>query len=340
MTNIQTSVWSGRYAAASARLGDTAHLVETWERIQALLQKPEPSTDFFAGQAEVAGAGRVGLFAGTFNPLTLAHAALVEAAKTSGSIDCVLWILAVASVDKESVVRATLVDRLVQLVAYVTAVSSGGVVVVNRGLYVDEVDIIRTHVSAGTELVVLVGFDKIVQILDPHYYADPIRSLAELFSRARFLVAPRDKASSADIQALLSTPKNSAYSSRVSVLPLSSQYREDSATVARELAAEPNVAAEDLSGLLPPEGVALALETGAYSMVTDTVPDKYRWRSAWITALGSARLKEEATLPGMERLLQATMDPGERGRKVRSALQSSLANPAESRDLSSVLGGI
>ncbi len=340
MANDLTGSWSTRYAAASAQLDDTAHLVEIWRRLQALLHRDEPSADFFGTDAILTGARSLGLFAGTFNPLTLAHTALVEQAQTRAGIDRVLWILAVTSVDKESVVRASLVDRLVQLLTYVAGTPACGVVVVNQGLYVDEVDIVRAHIPDDPDLVVLVGYDKIVQIMDPRYYNDRSQALDELFSRARFLVAPRDNAANGELEAFLAEPDNRAYRRRVSYLPVPPHYREDSATAARQRAGDPAVTAGELSSLLPPEGAALALETGAYATVPNMASDAYLWRNAWIAALGAGALPLEGGLPGMKRLLQATMDPGERGSALRASVQASLAEPAHRRDLLSLFDGI
>ena len=345
--------WDARYHTAAAWLDDTAQLVALWRYIQVLQHQQEPAADFFGTNDKLSGAGRIGLFAGTFNPLTLAHTALVEAASTRGGIDRVLWTLALASIDKESVARATIVDRLVQLLASVAVSPSHSVMVVNRGLYVDEVDIAQSHLTGEPELVVLVGYDKIVQIFDPRYYSDRSRELDDLFGRARFLVAPRDANGSAELEALLARPENSAYRRQVDYLPLTATYRDDSATLARSRAAKPGVTTAELRRLLPPEGVALALETLAYvestegggdttqrgDYVTGSV-DLYAWRSRWTAALGSTVAPVPARLPGMKRLVQATVEPSARGARLRSFLRADRTGASSAQDLASLLDGI
>jgi nicotinic acid mononucleotide adenylyltransferase len=213
MGDRQNIPWDTRFAAASAKLTDSASLCETSQRIHAIAGNPEVTAEPFGDSRRVPSGGRrVGLFAGTFNPLTLAHIALVESAMESADINRMLWVLAVASIDKEKVARATLVDRLVQLEAYVTTVARHGVLVVNRGLYVEQVNLAHAQLSRDDELVVLVGYDKIVQILDPRYYSDRTRALDELFQRSRFLVAPRGTATSAELEGLLAKPENRPYS--------------------------------------------------------------------------------------------------------------------------------
>ena len=335
--------WNRRYQAASAVLNDPMYLGEISARMQSLSNKVDPAADFFAKKESVAGSESVWLFSGTFNPLTLAHIALVRSAeRLAGAHHHILWLLAVASIEKESVARATLVDRLAHLRAYVATEPHSSVVVVNRGLYVEQVALLRSQLPGSSELVVLVGFDKIVQIFDPHYYQDRRAALDELFGEARFVVAPRGRATSAELDALLSRPENQPYREGVSYLPVASRYREDSATVARRLASQPGISKSALARLLPPEGVALALRTGAYAVPsTDDLQDTYFWRRKWTTALGqvvpAVPAGDGAPLPDMDTLCRAAMAQDERGQRLRSAL---LADPPRSEELLSLLTGM
>lgn len=341
MSDRQNVLWETRFTAASTKLADSAHLLETSQRIHAVAGNPEAMAEAFGDVRRLPAGGRcVGLFAGTFNPLTLAHIALVESAMVSAGIDRMLWILAVASIDKETVARATLVDRLVQLEAYVATVQQYGVLVVNRGLYVEQVTLAHGQLSGDDELVVLVGYDKIVQIMDPRYYKDRTRALDELFQQARFLIAPRGTATGAQLEALLAKPENRPYRSRVSYLPLASLYRDDSATDARLRAAKPGVTAAELGQFLAPEGVALALETGAYAVPPDAAQDRYLWRSIWIAALGATPAWNQVSLPDIQTLVQATVEPDARGQSLRSTLQTFRASPEEIGKLMSLLGGV
>lgn len=338
-----SEAWNRRYQAASAVLDDTVYLGDISARMQALANRAEPAADFFGEKESVAGSGSVWLFSGTFNPLTLAHVDLVRSAgRLAGDQHHMLWLLAVASVEKESVARATLVDRLAHLLAYVRAEQHSSVVVVNRGLYVEQVALLRSQLHTSSELVELVGFDKIVQIFDPHYYRDRQAALDELFSEARFVVAPRGRATSAELDALLSRPENQPYRGGVSYVPMASQYREDSATAARRLASQPSVSKSALGRLLPPEGVALALRTGAYvAPTTDDLQDAYFWRRKWIAALGQVvhtlPAADGSHLPAMDALCRAAMAEDERGQCLRSAL---LADPPGREEMLSLLAGM
>jgi len=335
-----SQAWNRRYQVASALLDDPIYLGDISARMQVLVNRVEPAADFFGEKESIVGSGSVWLFSGTFNPLTLAHIALVRSARRlAGAHHHMLWLLAVASIEKESVARATLVDRLAHLLAYVRAEPHSSVVVVNRGLYVEQVTLLRSQLLTSSDLVVLVGFDKIVQIFDPHYYQDRRAALDKLFSEARFVVAPRSHATSAQLDALLSRPENQPYQGGVSYLPVASRYREDSATVARRLASQPGVSKSALGHLLPPEGVALALRTGAYAAPSDDdLRDTYFWRRKWIAALGqlvsAIPAVDGAHLPDLDALCRAAMAHDERGQRLQRAL---LADPLEKAELLSLL---
>jgi nicotinic acid mononucleotide adenylyltransferase len=331
--------WNARYRAAASALDDTAYLVGITRRIRTL-STSGAAAEFFGGEVEHRRVGSECFFAGTFNPLTLAHIALVEAAEGMAGVDHVIWVLAVASVDKESTHRATLLDRLVHLLAYVKTVTGSSVVLVNRGLYVEQVRLLRPYLPAGSRPVVLVGFDKIVQIFDPHYYEDRSAALDELFAEARFAVAPRGEAGRAELEALLSRPENVSYRDDVSYLSVPPRYSEDSATTARRLSAESEASARTLGSILPPEGVALALTTGAYGISADALHDAYAWRNAWIAALTAALPPTPlgpSALPRMRTLCEAAMDVSRQGEQIRSALA---ADPPDSQLLLSLLGGV
>lgn len=244
-----------------------------------------------AGAGRLRTAQRVGLLAGSFNPLTLAHVALAKAAKRAAKLN-ITWALTVVTVDKERVTRASLPERLAQLDAYIGSTirkgqSADNLVILGHGLYVEQAQAMRTLMAPAAELYIIVGFDKIVQIFEPRYYDDREAALRALFAQARLLVAPRDDQGEADLRALLARPENQPYAQFVTHCPLEPTYATDSSTEARQLAAamspaeiaRPMTAAETvatgmapgsvvaspaLRRLLPPEGVALAA-TGAYA---------------------------------------------------------------------------
>ncbi|MYB76970.1 MAG: hypothetical protein F4X83_07730 [Chloroflexi bacterium] len=163
--------------------------------------------------------GSVAVVAGSFNPATTAHLCLCDGALRQPDIGVVWLSLAVHTVDKEQVTGATLEDRLCMLEMLVESQPNVGVVLCNRGLYVEQAEALqRILVTAGQELVFVVGFDKIEQILDPRYYADREASLDRLFGIARFLVAKRGTYGAQALDDLLAQKANRPYRGRIAAL--------------------------------------------------------------------------------------------------------------------------
>ncbi len=175
----------------------------------------------------------LGLLPGSFNPPTLAHVGLARSGRAAG-LDAVAYVLAARTVDKEVVTGIPLLDRL-DLLRRLAADSDDGVLLLNRGLYVEIARAVTRVTSA--RLTFLVGFDKIVQILDPRYYDDRDAALRDLFRLARILVAPRADTTFTDIDDLMARPENTPYREFVGPLDLEPGLRALSSTRVRRGAA-------------------------------------------------------------------------------------------------------
>ncbi len=195
---------------------------------------------------------RLVALAGSFNPPHRAHLALLHAGLAAAQADAGAFVLSVRTVDKEQVTGMLLEDRLWLLCRLIapsppTPTSPEelsplpgapdqalGVVAVNRGLYVEQAEALRRLWPGLDDLTFVVGFDKIVQIFDPRYYADRDQALARLFEQARFLVAPRDEHGLADIERLLAEPPNRSFAARVQPLPVPLSIASISSTALRQ----------------------------------------------------------------------------------------------------------
>lgn len=210
---------------------------------------PAGSPAMLALHGDVPPGARLALMSGSFNPPTRAHLGLAEAALSAGEFDRLLFALAVRTINKERIVGALLEERCVMLAALVAAEPRFALVGANRGLYLDQAR--AAHAAfAPHDLAFIVGFDKIVQIVDPQYYDDRDAALDELFRLARFLVAPRDGATSDELDALFARPENRPYAGRARFLPLSrldADAQQLSSTRVRELLAR----GEDVSWAIP-----------------------------------------------------------------------------------------
>ncbi len=331
--------WHDDYRAASHDLMDVPKVLEADARVRSGQRGPA-RVHVLARGSHIQQASRVGVFAGSFNPLTIAHAAVAEAADAALGLDTLLWAFARVTVDKERVTRASLGDRVVQLEAHLRRRAADGLLLMDAGLYADQAEALRTIIGAETELWLIVGYDKIVQIFDPRYYDDRELALRRLFSAAALLVVPRDEGSEADLKALLDVPANRPYAVGVRYLPLPPGLAHVSSTAARARARAGDARTpEDWRGLLAAAGAALTLVTGAYEeprrLSTGETVDRYGLRLAWIEALQA--LPESALSSiNFTRLMEVTCAESAAGEAVRRWLRGE-RQPDDPEDVAALI---
>lgn len=222
-------------------------------------------------------ARRLALLPGSFNPLTDAHAALADAVLATGCCEGLSYLLASRTVNKERLEGASLADRLICLSEFVRERPAQGVILVNRGLYVEQAEVIHQNLPLVEDLWFVVGYDKIVQIFDPRYYRDRDAALGRLFALASFLVAPRDGAGREALRALLAAPENRRFAAKVKPLELAEPFRTQSSTAVREAAH----LERKLVGVAPVV-VRFVEDTGVYRAPLQApegaLVDRYAWR--------------------------------------------------------------
>lgn len=126
---------------------------------------------------------RVGCFPGSFNPPTVAHLAVAEAAVAQGGLDRVDLVLSRVALGKEDVVSPTVDERRAVLAAVAATRPWLDVAVTDARLVVD--------LAAGYEAVIM-GADKWAQVLDPRWYGGSLAARDVAVARLpRVLVAPR-----------------------------------------------------------------------------------------------------------------------------------------------------
>ena len=177
----------------------------------------------------------LGVLCGSFNPPTLAHVGLADAAAAAG-LDQVVYAVAKVTVDKEIVTGMALEDRLLLLLACTAGRADRGVALVNRGLYVEQARAFRDLFGGRTKLTFVIGMDKLFQILDPNYYVDRAAALDELFSLASLMVANRGGHGRQTFVKLLDRPANRTYRSHIHFLPLPESVAHLSSSGVREVA--------------------------------------------------------------------------------------------------------
>lgn len=177
---------------------------------------------------------KLGIFSGSFNPLTLAHARMIEDTFTEYQLDEMLLLLAKANVDKE-VFGLPLAARLLTVKKYAENRSNYSVGVSSHGRYIDKVAALKAFLPPETEYYFIVGYDTLVRIFDPKYYRNFHAEMRELFVSARFIVANRAEADIKTIEAFMAHQEIRQYVPYVSCILLPDVYAYMSSTEVREL---------------------------------------------------------------------------------------------------------
>jgi nicotinic acid mononucleotide adenylyltransferase len=206
------------------------------------------------------------VFSGSFNPPTTAHLALLKQARQFARQHEPMLEYAAFSThttDKETVERPLLLDRILLLRRILHArLPHAGIMLFNRGLYIEQAQAIHTSFPRVKRIFLLMGFDKIVQILDPRYYEDRDSVLSALFKLAVLLVAPRSNAGNQELTALLQKPENQRFAGFIHMLPLDPAYRAISSTHIRQ---ESDQATPNVLHHVPQEVRQFMRETRAYA---------------------------------------------------------------------------
>ena len=195
---------------------------------------------------------KLGIFSGSFNPLTVAHTRMVEDTVAKYHLDELLLLLAKANVDK-SVFGLPLAARLLTVKRYAESRPRISVGVSSHGRYIDKVSALKTMFPPDIEFNFIVGYDTLVRIFDIKYYTDFHAELQELFVSARFIVANRAEADIKVIETFMAQPEICRYDAYVSCILLPDVYAYMSSTEVRELLDR----GEAIEHLVPPSILAM-----------------------------------------------------------------------------------
>jgi nicotinic acid mononucleotide adenylyltransferase len=128
-------------------------------------------------------AGVIGVYPGTFNPPTVAHLAIAEAAAEQAGLDRVELVISRVALGKEDLEQPSPQERLAVLLAVAATRPWLGARTTTDQLLAD--------IAAGADAVV-VGADKWAQIVDPVWYGGSTTSRDAALERLPLiLVAPR-----------------------------------------------------------------------------------------------------------------------------------------------------
>ncbi|HEY3136388.1 MAG TPA: nicotinate-nicotinamide nucleotide adenylyltransferase [Blastocatellia bacterium] len=169
----------------------------------------EPSIEIIK-HAETTGP-RLGVFASSFNPPTIAHIQLIRRAAEAFSLDQVLALIGKTNADKLDY-ECSLEDRLAMLMLAFDDEGRVSIGLSSHAFYVDMIDALGLVYKPQTYIHFIVGFDTFERVLDfgdrytERYYrnfADRREALDYLFARGSFIVASRAGAGLSSVKLLL-----------------------------------------------------------------------------------------------------------------------------------------
>ena len=192
----------------------------------------------------------VALVAGSFDPMTVAHAALTEAARDTAELALLVYSARALPKGRQApppvLSETAKVESLLRFAADRDGVAVG---LCSHGLIAEQVEAARRRFP-GAELSVVVGSDKVMQLFDPAWYDDRNGVLTSMFSTVRVLYAVRAGEEHL-VERALSDPQNARWKHRFHRLALPPGVAAVSSSAVRELVRE----GKDVSTLVPPEAL-------------------------------------------------------------------------------------
>ncbi len=180
----------------------------------------------------VADEEKLGIFSGSFNPLTVAHVKMMETAGANFNLQEILLLLAKANVDK-NVFGLSLADRLLMLKLYAISREDISVAVCSHGRFIEKLRALKVAYPPSTHFSFIVGYDTFVRIFDAKYYTDIHTALKSFFDRCRLIVANREAHNADAVRKFLELPEIRRYAKYIDLIQLPSFYAEISSTQIR-----------------------------------------------------------------------------------------------------------
>jgi len=240
------------------------------DRLKEIIESVDPSEEpgiKAIKRAEATGP-RLGIFASSFNPPTIAHVQLMRRAAEAFSLDEILALAGKTNADKLDY-ECSLEDRLAMLTLTFAGEPRVSIALSSHAFYVDMIDALELAYPAQTDLHFIVGFDTFERVLDAEdrytrrYYREfrgRTEVLEHLFARSRFIVAGRAGAGLHSVR-LLVEREPAVRPDRVLYLDFPADLSELSATEVRKR----RRAVRPITGLVPATVEEYIQEHGLYA---------------------------------------------------------------------------
>jgi nicotinic acid mononucleotide adenylyltransferase len=191
--------------------------------------------------------GSVALLSGSFDPMTVAHEAMADAA--AERVDLVVLTYSARTMPKDPGAPPSLLDerRRIESIKRFCARRAGFAVgLCSHGLLVDQVRAAQDRFR--TALWTLMGSDKVLQVLDPSWYDDRDAALEPMLATARVLYAVRS-GDAGIVERALSLAENVRWKDRFERLHVPPKVAGVSSRTVRQLVRE----GRDVTDLVPEE---------------------------------------------------------------------------------------
>ena len=211
---------------------------------------------------------RLGVFASSFNPPTIAHVELIQRAAEAFSLGEILALAGKTNADKLDY-ECSLEDRLAMLALALAEVPGASIGLSSHAFYADMIDALEHEYPARTDLHFIVGFDTFERVLDGEdrytkryhrHFNGRLEALAYVFERSRFIVAGRAGAGLHNVR-LLVEREPAVPPDRVLYLDFPADLGELSATEVRKRRRE----GRSITGLVPAAVEDYIQEHGLYT---------------------------------------------------------------------------
>lgn len=170
----------------------------------------------------------------SFNPMTVAHEAMLHRASDAFRAGEALLLLSHANVDK-GVYGATLAQRLAMLDHYAESSRNLSVAGCSHARFVDKARALGPLYPKSTVLYFVVGYDTLLRLFDPRYYSNFRDELSEFFAGARVVAANRANTDPDAMRRLKISPEYDAFSDRIHFIGLDGAHSRMSSTEVRTL---------------------------------------------------------------------------------------------------------
>ena len=242
----------------------------TAARLRQIISRADPHGEPHVEIIKPAGQSgpRLGVFASSFNPVTVAHLELMRRARAAFSLDEMMAVAGRANADKRHY-DCSLEDRLRMLLLALTDEAGMAIGLSSHAFYVDMVEALAAR-RPRSDLHFVVGFDTFERVLDREgrytaqfhrCFGDRRAALQYLFSQCRFVVAGRAGAGRQAVSALLAD-EPAEFTGRVLYLDFPADLGERSASEVRERVR----AGQMITGFVPPAVEAYIAAHGLYKM--------------------------------------------------------------------------